>query len=332
MITATSPLLRLVASDSTDTADLIDRFTERFPNRETAARYGRMLRHAQRDTGARCLTTVDSDRFIRWCAAPDLANNSVRGRKIAVVAFLRWCRRQGITAADPEPLTAPDSPLRIYRTTYGRAQAKNPGRWLTYDEAYGRLIGACQDGTETGLRDEGVIRFGLLAMRAVEIARLPVSAWSDGDNPFIRWTGKGRKPRTAEPGDRTTRFVRAWLTAYEAAIGQALTPNLPLFCRSARGSKARRIEWGQPLGGRDAVYRIVRQRAALAGLGHVATHDLKRTNAGILHRAVTPEGAHFFDLRDIQKVHGHSDPGTTVRSYIEPMDTDVIARAGVVLD
>lgn len=290
-----------------------------------------MLRRLLADTGVQCVSTLDGDLLVRWCAAPHLANNSVRGRKAAVVSFLRWCRRQGITAADPEVLTAPDSPLRIYRTTYGRAQAKNPGRWLTHEEAYGRLVTACQDGTITGLRDEVVIRFGLLAMRAVETSGLPVSGWCDGPTPTLRWTGKGRKPRSAEPGERTAEVVRAWLSAYTQAVGD-LTPDMPLLCRPVRASKARRIDWGHPLSGQRAVHRIVTMRATLAGLGHVAPHDLKRTNAGILHRTVTPEGAHFFDLRDIQEVHGHSDPGTTVRSYIDPMDTDVIARAGQVLD
>jgi len=38
------------------------------------------------------------------------------------------------------------------------------------------------------------------------------------------------------------------------------------------------------------------------------------------------------NLLDIQKVLGHADPATTMRSYLDPMDTKVIDRAAGVLD
>ena len=69
-----------------------------------------------------------------------------------------------------------------------------------------------------------------------------------------------------------------------------------------------------------------------AGLGHVAPHDLRRSAAGILHTTTDANGAHHFDLLDIQKVLGHSDPVTTMRSYHHPMDTAVYERAATVLD
>jgi integrase len=77
---------------------------------------------------------------------------------------------------------------------------------------------------------------------------------------------------------------------------------------------------------------VVNERAKTAGLGHVAPHDLRRTAAGILHNATTDEGAHHFDLLDIQRVLGHSDPATTMRSYLEPMHTEVLDRAATFLD
>jgi integrase len=93
----------------------------------------------------------------------------------------------------------------------------------------------------------------------------------------------------------------------------------------------RRIRWNYPISTRS-LFRIVTTRAANAGLGHVAPHDLRRTAAGILHRATDEHGAHHFDLLDIQKVLGHSDPATTMRSYLDPMDTDVLHRASLFLD
>ena len=81
-----------------------------------------------------------------------------------------------------------------------------------------------------------------------------------------------------------------------------------------------------------SIAKIVRERAEESGLGHVSPHDLRRTAAGILHRAVSDEGAHYFDLLDIQKVLGHANPATTMRSNIDPLDTGVIRRAAQVLD
>ena len=81
-----------------------------------------------------------------------------------------------------------------------------------------------------------------------------------------------------------------------------------------------------------SIAKIVRERAEESGLGHVSPHDLRRTAAGILHRAVSDEGAHYFDLLDIQKVLGHANPATTMRSYIDPLDTGVIRRTAQVLD
>jgi len=77
---------------------------------------------------------------------------------------------------------------------------------------------------------------------------------------------------------------------------------------------------------------MVVRRATEAGLGHVSPHDLRRTAASILHHATDETGAHHFDLLDIQKVLGHADPVTTMRSYLDPLDTAVIERAGEVLD
>jgi integrase len=47
---------------------------------------------------------------------------------------------------------------------------------------------------------------------------------------------------------------------------------------------------------------------------------------------MTADGAHTFDLLDIQRVLGHADPATTMRSYLEPMDSGVQERAASVLD
>jgi integrase len=64
----------------------------------------------------------------------------------------------------------------------------------------------------------------------------------------------------------------------------------------------------------------------------MSPHDLRRSAAAILHRATDDRGAHYFDLLDIQQVLGHKDPATTVRSYLEPLNTKVLDKAASFLD
>ena len=246
-----------------------------------------------------------------------------------MTTFLRWCHRTGAITHDPSArLSDPDSPLRTYRRTYGKVQAKHPGRWLTHAQAYEQLVGACQDHSTVGLRDELVIRLGLLGLRCSEIAGLQIGNLRQ--LPTITWTGKGHKPRKATAGPALVALIDRYFAAYTDHA-----PADPLICCEVLGAARRggthRINWHQPAAART-IFQIVKTRAARAGLGHVAPHDLRRTAAGILHTATTENGAHHFDLLDIQRVLGHSDPATTMRSYLEPMDTDVLDRASSVLD
>lgn len=63
--------------------------------------------------------------------------------------FLRWCVRHG--EADPalvEVLAGRDNPLRQIPRLYGKVQGVMPARWLSHEEAFERLVGACRDGTD----------------------------------------------------------------------------------------------------------------------------------------------------------------------------------------
>jgi integrase len=121
----------------------------------------------------------------------------VRCRVSVVNVYFRWLVRKGhVSANTADAVAGPDSPLRTRQRVYGKQQAPNPGRWLTRDEAFTTLIGACQDGTLRGLRDELVVRFGLLGMRAAEIGRLEVgNLHLDDRPPSVAWTAKRYKAR-----------------------------------------------------------------------------------------------------------------------------------------
>ena len=250
--------------------------------------------------------------------------------------FLKWCLRNDYVSRNvAEHLTDSYTPLATYHRTYGKVQAKNPGRWLTHEEAYGQLISTCQDGTPVGLRDELVIRLGLMGMRAAEIRDLTIANLRQ--LPVITWTGKGRKPRQGIAGAALLTALTKYLDQYREQTGCTgpLATTLPLICRQIQGTGTRgttaQLQWSQPMA-YTTLWDLITKRAQKAGLGHVAPHDLRRTAAGILHRATDEHGAHHFDLLDIQKVLGHSDPATTMRSYLDPMDTDVLHRASLFLD
>jgi site-specific recombinase XerD len=74
-----------------------------------------------------------------------LANNSVRQRLSCVRPFFGWCHRKGLISTDPT--LELDVLRRSYPRTYGKTQAAHLARWLTKEEAFGALVGICQDGT-----------------------------------------------------------------------------------------------------------------------------------------------------------------------------------------
>jgi integrase len=325
-------------------AVVIDEFCGRYSNPNTRGQYHTQLWLLFQHTGARHPSDLTERGVLAWCTAPPdprshqrattVANNTVRTRAKVARTFLRWCQRQRLVPLDftaLDTLCGPDSPLRSYAPVYGKQQSPNPARFLTREQAYGSLVAAAQDGTIVGLRDEILLRLGLAGIRLSEMARLTIAAL-DLDTPRISWMGKRNKPRQATPGAALVDALRRYLAEYEQGLGRALSPDDPLLCARPKRRNAQVIIWGRAIATRDTVYRVVLDRASKAGLGHVATHDLRRTTAAILHRAVDDNGAHFFDLLDIQKVLGHADPATTMRSYLDPMDTGVQDRAAAFLD
>lgn len=236
--------------------------------------------------------------------------------------------------ADPrlvEELQSRENPLRDTPPLYGKLQGKYPARWLTHEEAYGCLLGCC-DRSDVGRRDELVLRLGLAGMRVAEIIHLRIGDLHLDHDPTIEWIGKKNRARKVSIGPGMSALLTDYLTRYRAGVGRPLAADDSLVCRQKTGGRVGQISWGRPFKTAAGIAKVVQLRAEQAGLGHLSPHDLRRTAAGILHRAVSEDGAHYFDLLDIQKVLGHANPATTMRSYIDPLDTGVIRRAAQVLD
>ncbi len=250
-----------------------------------------------------------------WIAAPKQdgtkpSNNYVRDRTAALRYFLLWLIDEEILPAGFEPKIDWTHFRREYPRVYGKRQSQNQARFLTYDEAYVGLLGACQDGSWIGSRDQLAIRLGLLGLRRREIVDL---TWADWDGTVICKTGKRNRIREVRPGPKLADMLTRWRRQYERALGRPLRPADPLLCGSTRGlfgtdgKPSTDINWGRPLG-YTAYWDLLQHRSRLAGLGHVAPHDLRRTAANILHNAKTTDGGHLYDLLDIQKVLDHASP------------------------
>jgi len=316
------------------TTALIAEFARRYGNPKTRVQYVAELtdlfQRSRRDH-PRLLTEAD---VLAWAGQRGLANNTKRNRLSRVCTFLRWCVRTG--EADPalvEALMSRDNPLRRVPRLYGKVQGKYPARWLTHEEAFGTLLDSCHDGTAIGTRDELLLRLGLAGLRAAEIIHLRVRDLHLDDNPpTIAWIGKASRARRIVPGTQLLELLRRYFDEYADHIGRPLRPTDPVICREKPGGGAGQLSWGNPLAQICSVQRIVRLRADAANLGHLSPHDLRRSAAGILHHATDEHGAHHFDLLDIQKVLDHADPATTMRSYLDPMDTTVKERAANYLD
>jgi integrase len=250
------------------------------------------------------------------------ANNSVRGHVTSARMFLRWCAEEGhIDRYRDAPV---QRILRSYPPIYGKRQSVRPANRLDAT-GYAALIAACQDGTETGMRDELVVRLGVSGgMRAKELRSLTVA--STATLPELHWTGKANKPRSAKAGPELVALVHRYLAAYDDALGCFPSPDAPLICRGHASSPGR-VSFGHRCKENTTMRNYVRRRAAIAGLGWMTPHDLKRTAARMMHEARTAEGGHLFDLLDIADVLDHDNPKITKDCYIGPLGNENKDRA-----
>ena len=329
---------RLHRPASPQVPDLVADFVIHYGNDKVRRAMARRITQLFAFAGKRDPEALTVSDCIRWATAKvradgrDPANNTVRQKMVTASEFLAHCRRQGLDVCDP---AYEFGKLRkSFPRVYGKQQHTHPARWLTRDEAFGKLLDACQDRTWTGSRDQIVCRLGLMGVRSAEIQNMAVRAIADGE---LRWMGKGRRQRTLVLGPTMTDLLRRWLAAYEKALGRPLRPSDPLICSTDRRYRhlprdPRAILWGVGTTAPMTIHGIVSRRARKAGLGHVAPHDLRRTAAGLMHSDRSDDGAHRYDLGDIQKVLGHASPATTQQSYLDQLDNDAKRRASRLLD
>lgn len=263
-----------------------------------------------------------------WAGSYRGANNTVRAHITAARIFLRWCHDTGYLAVYRDrPL---QRLLRSFPPTYGKVEGFRPANRLS-ESQYQSLLAACQDGTDSGLRDELLVRLGVSGgMRCSELLGLTVGSLRRA--PDLTWTGKANKARTAKAGAALTQLIGLYLDLYAAGLDRPLSDDDPIFCKAAHSRHADRLAWGEPITSQPGVRLLLLRRAEAAGLGYMAPHDLKRTAARMMHEARGNDGGHLFDLLDIADVLDHSNPKVTKDCYIGPLGNANKDRAAELFD
>ncbi len=188
---------------------------------------------------------------------------------------------------------------RVAGKTAPQAQT---GRHVEQEEITA-LLNQCADGTLAGVRDAALIAIAYsCGLRRAELTSLSLES-VDLTAMSLRVVGKGNKERIVYVGHDAALYVRAWLRVrggYTGAVFGRITKADRLLLATDRTSGAEFV----PHMTDQAVYAIFKRRAEQALLDSFSPHDMRRTYAGNLLDA----GA---DLAIVQKLMGHSDPGTT---------------------
>lgn len=171
------------------------------------------------------------------------------------------------------------------------------GRALSWAELVA-LFAACQaDPTPAGARDAALLSVARSAgLRRDEIAKLTLEDYDQATGELKVLHAKGNKQRLAYLEKENGSFwaVAAWLELRGQDPG-------PLFYRINKGGRI--IAEGLT---DQAIYSILKKRAAQAGIAELSPHDFRRTFASDLLDA----GA---DLATVSKLMGHASVLTTAR-------------------
>jgi site-specific recombinase XerD len=159
------------------------------------------------------------------------------------------------------------------------------------------LIETCQadKNSNSGTRDAAILAvMAAGGLRRAEVVNLDLAHFSQ-DETKLTFTGKRKKQRTAKLTNGAARAMSDWLAIRGSDEG-------PLFLAINKSDKVRPAARLTS----QAVYNMLKRRAAAAGVAHFSPHDLRRTYVSDLLEA----GA---DIATVAKMAGHSNVQTTAR-------------------
>jgi integrase len=168
------------------------------------------------------------------------------------------------------------------------------GRCLPAGEIAALMAACANDHTAAGARDAAII--GTLyvgGLRRSEIPTLDVGDYTSPTGDMVV-RGKGHKERVVYVNNGAGEALSDWLAVRGPEPG-------PLFLPVNKGGHLQRRRMSS-----QAVYGLLRKRAAEAGVRDFSPHDFRRTFVGDLLDA----GA---DISTVQKLAGHASVTTTQR-------------------
>jgi site-specific recombinase XerD len=252
--------------------------------------------------------SIALDGFIEWWESegrPPFAKATVQAFRVmlenqglaaaTINVRLSAIRKLAVEAAD-NGLLDPDLAAGIGRVKGAKRLGVRLGNWLTLQQAQS-LLTAPDAATVKGRRDRAILAVLLgCALRRAELAGLTVEQIQQRDGRWVvaDLVGKGGRVRTVP--------VPAWVkVAIDQWLDAGRIENGPVWRAINRGGRV----WGKRLS-EKAVWHVVEQYAADAGLPDIAPHDLRRTCAKLCR-------AGGGELEQIQLLLGHASVQTTER-------------------
>ena len=167
------------------------------------------------------------------------------------------------------------------------------GRALNQQEIAALMKACADDPSPAGARDAAMIAIGRGGLRRSEIVTLEVKDFDPDTGALIIRQGKGGKDRIAYLPRNAIAAVNDWLVIRGQEPGALLCPvhHSTIIIRHLCD---------------QSVLTILRKRQKESGVEPFSPHDLRRTFISDLLDA----GA---DIVTVQRLAGHSDPGTTAK-------------------
>lgn len=219
--------------------------------------------------------------YLAYLHECEYARTTIARRLACLRSFFRYCRREGITQANPAQA------LRTPRV----------GRKLPHflsNEQVGTLLEAPPANTSEGLRDRAILETLYSAgLRVSELVGMNIADWNQ-DADIVRVRGKGRKERIAPIGSFAAKALHRWLDVRKPKEGA--------------GPEHRDAVFLNRLGTRlttRSVGRMIEKYLKITGLSSLTSpHTLRHSFATHL----LDGGA---DLRSVQELLGHKSLTTT---------------------
>ncbi|MBC7812247.1 MAG: tyrosine-type recombinase/integrase [Burkholderiales bacterium] len=164
---------------------------------------------------------------------------------------------------------------------------QRPGRWLSPDELKVMMAAARHIATTDNQELRNALVMTMLCTLALRRDELSSARWGDlsiqNNRAVLMVHGKGKKTAMVDLPRPVVGLLTSWRGAIQRSRGTAASLDSPLVRRLWKGGRVSRFGLTA-----DGIWEIVGQSAVMAGIGHVAPHDLRRSVAGALHEAGTP--------------------------------------------